>query len=210
MPDNDQNGNEDHEQGDGGTPVSFEAWLAEQTDDVKAAYETHTAGLKKALGSEREMRKRLEKYEAAERQRQEAEMTELQKAQAKLAEMEQAIQETTQRAQRTALSAEFKTQAALAGAAHPEDALALAGDAARYFAEDGNVQGVAEAVKALIEAGRLPTRGKPQPPSLDAGAGSGQRTGERKAETATDAEVAIARKMGLTVEQYLAAKQATR
>ena len=39
--------------------------------------------------------------------------------------------------------------------------------------------------------------------TLDAGAGSGQRTGERKATTATEAEIAVARKMGISVEDYL-------
>jgi len=159
--------------------------------------------LKAANAEAAERRRKLAAFEAAEAERKQAEMTELEKAQAKLSEMEKALQETTQRARHTALAAEFKTQAALLGAAHPEDALALAGDAATFFDADGNVQGVAEAVQALIDAGRLPTAAKRQAPNLDAGAGSGQRTGERKAATATEAEIAVARKMGISVEDYL-------
>ena len=201
MPDNDQTTPET------GTDTTPEPASVET---LQAELDRARVALKAANAEAAERRRKLTAYEEQDAQRKEAEMTDLQKAQAKLAEMEQTLQETNQRARHTALSAEFKTQAALAGAAHPEDALALAGDATRYFAEDGNVQGVSEAVQALIEAGRLPTRGKPAPPNLDAGAGSGQRTGERRAGTATDAEVALARKMGLTVEQYLAAKQAPR
>lgn len=63
MPDNDTDQTKD--QTTDGKPVSFDAWLAEQTDEVKAAYEAHTAGLKSALQSERQRAAEFEKAEKA-------------------------------------------------------------------------------------------------------------------------------------------------
>ena len=67
MPDDtkDPNGDQTKDQPTDKTPVDFAAWLAEQTDDVKAAYEAHTAGLKTALRSERERAAEFEKAEKA-------------------------------------------------------------------------------------------------------------------------------------------------
>jgi len=62
------------------------------------------------------------------------------------------------------------------------------------------VQGVAEAIDALIAAGRLPTATRTQAPGLDAGAGGGA-AGSKQVKL-TDAELVTARKMGLTPEQY--------
>lgn len=43
------------------TPLSYDAWLEQQPDEVKALLDNHTKGLKSALTSEREARSRLEK-----------------------------------------------------------------------------------------------------------------------------------------------------
>lgn len=88
----------------GGTPepVDFEKWLAEQTEEVRKAYEAHTTGLKSALASERDARKRLEKErQDAEAQRAAAEAKQLaeqgqykelaEKTQAKAAELEKQL-----------------------------------------------------------------------------------------------------------------------
>lgn len=52
-----------NEQGgdNGGTPLVFDAWIASQPDDVKTLLDTHTRGLKSALDSERDARKKVEK-----------------------------------------------------------------------------------------------------------------------------------------------------
>lgn len=135
----------------------------------------------------------------AAREREQAEMGELERIKAENARLAEQAQQVEQRARLTALRAEFKAQAALKGAAHPDDALALAGDVAQYLAEDGQPQGVTEAVDRLISSGRLPlARGAA--PDLDAGAGSG--TAASKKVTLTETELHMARRMGLTPEQY--------
>lgn len=89
----------------------FDKWLAEQSDEVKGGLEAHTAGLKKALDSERESAKSLKKaqkdaQEAAEEAKKK-ELTEqgqykalAEQAQAKLAEFEKKLGETSPLAER--------------------------------------------------------------------------------------------------------------
>ena len=92
---------------EGGTPpASFEAWLAAQTEEVKALYTQHVTGLKGALDSEREQRKQAEKAakerakaeEDAERKRlaEQGEFKTLaEQAQAKAQELEARVNELT-------------------------------------------------------------------------------------------------------------------
>ena len=64
MPEGDatnQGNGEQGGEGQGGTPVSFEAWLGQQDETVKGLITSHTTGLKSALDSERESRKGLER-----------------------------------------------------------------------------------------------------------------------------------------------------
>lgn len=62
-----QTGAGEQEQGQGqaaaeqSEPVTFEGWLAEQGEGVKALIEAHTSGVRSALSGERAERKRLEK-----------------------------------------------------------------------------------------------------------------------------------------------------
>jgi len=107
-----------------------------------------------------------------------------------------------ERARDTLIQAAIMAQAAAQGASHPEDAYHLADlGVISIDAETSRVEGADKAVKALIEAGRLPLRGRPQAPSLDAGAGSGERTGDR-APALSDEELEVARKLRLTPEDY--------
>ena len=106
------------------------------------------------------------------------------------------------RANQRLIRAEFVAKAALLGAAHPEDAYALADKTAIQQGDDGTVTGVSDAVKALVEAGRLPVTGRQRAPNLDGGAGGGDRSGDGKIK-ATPEQEAIARKMGLPLEQYI-------
>ena len=50
-------------EGDGGTPapLTFEDWLGQQGDDIKALLEGHTKGLKSALETERAQRSKFER-----------------------------------------------------------------------------------------------------------------------------------------------------
>jgi len=67
--------------------------------------------------------------------------------------------------------------------------------------EDGAITGAEDAVKALIDAGRLPTLDKPLAPSTDAGAGSGQKPDPNA--VATEEQIEMARKMGVSVDDYM-------
>lgn len=165
-----------------------------------------SAALKAANNESAGRRKRLEELEAAEQQRKDAELSEIDKLNKRLAEAEQATTQAAQQAQATLIRAAFVAEAARADAQFPEDAFALANRAGVAIDDNGTVTGVAEAVKALVEAGRLPTK-RNRAPSLDAGAGGGQSPADAKATALTDAEIAQARKHGLTPEQYAAHKQ---
>lgn len=128
----------------------------------------------------------------------------LERAQAAEAASAAALKASTERAIRS----EFKVAAALAGATHPEDAYALADLAGVQVDDAGNVGGVADEVKRLVEAGRLPIKGnKAQAANLDAGAGSGDNPNQQKAKL-TDEELAMCRKLRVKPEDYLKQKQA--
>lgn len=108
------------------------------------------------------------------------------------------------KAQDTLIRAAFVAEAAKAGAAHPEDAYALADRSGVEVAEDGTISGVEAAVKALVEGGRL-VMAKRIAPSLDGGAGSGNTPGGDAPLSAEELEAA--RKAGITPEQYAKAKK---
>jgi hypothetical protein len=137
----------------------------------------------------------------------ETQKTELERAQEAaskaVAERDQALSAANERLIRAA----FLAEAGKSGAQHPEDAYLLADLSAVNIAEDGAVTGVTEQVKALVEAGRLPKAGRPQAPGLDAGAGSGER-GQEKALKLTQEEIAMAQKLGVSLEDYQKNKEA--
>ena len=141
----------------------------------------------------------------------EAQMSELEKAQARITELEAASAEAQERAVQTLIRSAFLAEAAKLGAAHPEDAYLLAELDKVDIDEAGNVQGVAEVVAALAEAGRLVMAGKAKAPNLDGGAGSGTRSSDRSsieravAELSPD-ELHMASKMRLTPEEYAESK----
>jgi hypothetical protein len=101
------------------------------------------------------------------------------------------------------LKAAFIAEAAKSGAKIPADAYALAiADGAQVSIDkDGNAIGVTEAVKALVDAGRLPMSGRPGAPGLDAGAGGQERPG--RAVILTDEQKYFAKVSGMTEEQYI-------
>lgn len=159
-------------------------------------------------------RKKLEEYEkaesaraAAEQAKKEAELSETEKLNRKLAAAEQAREQALQTANQRLLRAAFVAEAAVAGAEFPDDAFRLADTSGVTVDDDGNVSGVKEAVKAIVDSGRLPLKNKRQPPpNLDAGAGNGQKAADARAAQLTEAELEMARKMRITPEQYAASK----
>lgn len=114
--------------------------------------------------------------------------------------------ETQKRANARLLEAEFIRAATVAGVKYPRDAYLLAQADKLEFGFDGDkIIGVEEAVKALLDNGRL-VIDKPRAPSLNGGAGGGERAGERLPGLTED-EKEFARKMGLTEEQYAKSKK---
>jgi phage I-like protein len=125
-------------------------------------------------------------------------MTELEKANAAREAAEKRAADAEAKATQRLIEASFVAEASKLGVKHPEDAYRLADRSAVLVDDDGTVTGVAESVKALVDAGRL-VMGQPVPPSGDAGAGGGQA--QRRA-ALTAAEEAVASKMGLSAEDY--------
>ncbi len=169
---------------------------AEELDKVRDA-------LKKANREAAENRKKLEAFEKAEEERKLASSTELEKAQAAAKKAEDRATEAIKTANERLLKSAFIVEASRHGAKTPADAYALAiTDGAQVSVDDdGNAVGVAEAVKALVDAGRLPLTGKPGAPGTDAGAGGSSRP--EKTVTLTDEQKRFAQYAGMTEEQYV-------
>jgi len=99
------------------------------------------------------------------------------------------------------LEAAVIAEAGKARAKQPRDAWMLIDQSSLTVGEDGAITGAEDAVKALIDAGRLPTLDKPLAPSTDAGAGSGQKPDPNA--VATEEQIEMARKMGVSVDDYM-------
>lgn len=143
-----------------------------------------------------------EQVKAKLQQIEDAAKTDLQKAQEAKEAAEKARDLAVQTAQERFLQAAFLAEAAGLGAAHPADAYNLADLTQAFIADDGTVKGVAEQVKALVESGRLPVTGKGRAPAMAGGAGGGNSPTE-PAGTLSEEERVIARKLGLSEEQYV-------
>lgn len=192
----------------GGMPNTQQQAGSSTPDNTELAAELERTrqALKQANSEAAERRKKLEAFEKAEQERKDAELSEVDRLTKRNAELEQAAEMATKQARETTIRSAFVAAAAQANATNPADAYALAmADGATVEVVDGKVSGVDEAVKALVDAGRLPVR-RAVAPSLDGGAGSGQRPAEIKANNLTQDELDIASRMRLTPEQYMKAK----
>lgn len=149
-----------------------------------------------------ELKANAAKWAAAE----EAQKSEAQKAQERVAQLERERDEALAKAQDRLIRAAFVAEAAKVGATHPGDVFALADMAGVQVNEAGDVSGVAEAVAAVVQAGRIPlTTNRPQSPKLDGGAGGGNRTAEAQMPL-TDDEIKMAQRLGISAEKYAAQK----
>ena len=146
-----------------------------------------------------EKAKRWAEYEEAQKSELEKAVDRANKAEAK---QEAALREANDRL----IKAAFIARAGQLRAKHPEDAFMLADLSNVVIDDGGKVQGVEDAVQTLVDEGRLPIEGRPQAPSLDAGAGSGERTQE-KTPKLTDEQLKMAKNLGVKPEDY--AKYAT-
>jgi len=138
---------------------SFDAWLADQPDDIKAMYSSHVGDLKSALQKEREANrgnskalKRLEELEAKEQERLDAQKSELEKA--KEAQLKA---EEEREAARSELETERRKNAVIAAATKmgfkdPDDAYTLANLSEIERSDDGKWSGIDESLKALAES----------------------------------------------------------
>lgn len=138
--------------------ADFEAWLADQPEDVQEMYEAQVSKLKGALTNERTSNKeakraaaRLKELEDAETARKNADLTELEKAKQDLAD----AQATATKA-RTDLDTERKKNAVMQEATgkkfrHPHLAFKLVDLASFEVDDDGTVSGVADALDALVK-----------------------------------------------------------
>lgn len=160
--------------------------------------------LKAANREAAQRRIKLDEYEKAEQTRKESELSEMDKLNRRLAEAEQQRQQALQTANDRLIKAAFVAEAAKHGVEYPEDAFLLADKSNVAVDDSGNVTGVAETVKTLVDGKRLPLRNRAVA-SLDAGAGS---TGGGQRSTAlNEAELAIARRLGIKPEDYAANKR---
>jgi hypothetical protein len=145
------------------------------------------------------------KYRAIE----DAQKTETQRTAERLVQLERERDEALAKATDRLIRAAFIAEAAKAGALHPGDVYALADIATVSVDEQGNVVGAAEAVQAVIAAGRVPLQNtqqapaKPTPARLDGGAGGGARSAEKDV-ALTDEQLAVAQRLGISAEKYAA------
>lgn len=173
---------------------------------VQAELEKTRIALKAANKEAAERRKRLEDLESAEQARKTAEMTETDRLKAELEAAKADVAKADARAKDMLIRSAFVAEAAKAGASYPEDVYRLADLSAVDVDDTGKINGVAEAVKALVDAGRVPLSGKQQAPNLDGGAGGGDR-GHGSVKLTAD-ELAMAHRMNITPEKYAANKAA--
>ena len=147
---------------------------------------------------------KLTEYEKADKIRSEAELSEMDKLNRRLAEAETARQQALTTANDRLIKAAFVAEAAKHGVEYPEDAFLLADKSNVAVDDSGNVSGVAETVKTLVDGKRLPLRNRAVA-SLDAGAGS-TSNGQRST-ALNEAELATARRLGIKPEDYAANKR---
>ena len=144
--------------------------------------------------------------EDADVTRQQAELSETDRLKAELDAAKKAIEVANEKARDMLIRSAFVAEAAKLGAQHPEDVYVLADKAGVDVNESGVVEGVADAVKALVDAGRVTLGGKPRAPELNSGAGGGERSSGSTQLTA--GEIEAARLMGIQIERAQAQKAA--
>jgi len=155
------------------TPAIGETPVVETGNEV----EQLRAALKKANAEAAERRHKLTQYEEAERKRAEAEMSEAEKASKRLAEAQARADELENRMRGVLVRHAVEMAAATMRFHDPADAFALADLSNVKNDEDGNVEGVTDALKALAKSKPHLIRGAEPPANLNAQARSNAATG---------------------------------
>ena len=179
---------------------------AKTLEELQAENARIAAALTKANKEAERSRLKLSAKEAEELARQQAEMTETDRLKVELEAERAKVAQAEERRRQSDIRRVFVDEASKAGAAHPDDVYRLADLAGVDVDENGMVTGVAEAVKTLVDAGRVPLTGKTPAPNLDGGAGGGDRSKAHVKLTAEELE--MARKLRLTPEVYAKNKAA--
>ena len=186
------------------TGATTETVATLDVNELAAELQRARDALKAANNEAAQRRKKLDEYERAEQTRKDAELSEMDKLNKRLAEAETARQQALTTANDRLIKAAFVAEAAKHGVEYPEDAFLLADKSNVAVDDSGNVSGVAETVKSLVDGKRLPLRSRAIA-SLDAGAGS-TSNGQRST-ALNEAELAIARRLGIKPEDYAANKR---
>jgi len=189
-----------HADGSGTEPGTGTRTFTEQ--ELQAIVRDRLARQKRQFADYEELKAAREELDTIKQ----AQMTELEKVKAQVSKLQEERDAAQKLAQDRLIRSAFVAEAAKAGAAHPEDAFALADLSSVAIDDAGQVSGVSAAVTALVEANRLVLASQPSAPRLDGGAGSGQRPTLKTRLSAE--EVDIARKMGMSPEDYAASKAA--
>lgn len=186
------------------TGATTETVATLDVNELAAELQRARDALRAANNEAAQRRKKLDEYEKAEQTRKDAELSEMDKLNKRLAEAETARQQALTTANDRLIKAAFVAEAAKHGVEYPEDAFFLADKSNVAVDDSGNVIGVAETVKSLVDGKRLPLRNRAVA-SLDAGAGS-TSNGQRFT-ALNEAELAIARRLGIKPDEYAANKR---
>ena len=186
------------------TGATTETVATLDVNELAAKLQQARDALKVANFEAAQRRFKLDEYEKAEKDRADAQLSEMDKLNKRLAEAETARQQALQTANDRLIKAAFVAEAAKHNIEYPEDAFLLADKTNVAVDESGNVSGVAETVKTLVDGKRLPLRNRAVA-SLDAGAGS-TSNGQRFT-ALNEAELAIARRLGIKPDEYAANKR---
>ena len=186
-----------------GTTVETTATTEPTAQELAAELAKARDALKAANKEAADRRKKLDSYEVAEKERKEAELSEIDKLNKRLADAEAAKQAALTLANDRLIKSAFISAAAKVGAEFPDDAYLLADRSNVTIDDNGNVSGVAEAVKALVDGRRIPLASRTAP-SLNNGAGGGST--QTRSTQLSEAELAVARRMGVKPEDYAAHK----
>ena len=186
------------------TGATTETVATLDVNELAAKLQQARDALKVANFEAAQRRFKLDEYEKAEKDRADAQLSEMDKLNKRLAEAETARQQALQTANDRLIKAAFVAEAAKHNIEYPEDAFLLADKTNVAVDESGNVSGVAETVKTLVDGKRLPLRNRAIA-SLDAGAGS-TSNGQRFT-ALNEAELAIARRLGIKPDEYAANKR---
>lgn len=134
-----------------------------QTPELLAAeLERTRKALKDANREAAERRKKLEAFEAAEKERQEKELSEAQKLQKQLEEERATRSSLESKLRANTIRSEVLAKAAQLDFKNPGDAMALLDLSGVEITDDGKVTGFEKELEALAKSGRLPMKNQQQ------------------------------------------------